>query len=389
MKYRRALYRLLSGVVCMVLSVAVHADSETEMGEFSGGANETWGGLTQAGLVVRTFEQPQLLDKGAVAQRRYVQYTPPGLQKNNRKRPLVIALPGANLSAELFREWDLGDRLERLADKEHFYLVYANAYGPGALELENPGNLKFVNGGYWRTCFGRPGSGAEFFTVDDVSYLREVIARVQQEGLAIDPDRIYLMGMSNGGEMAQRAAREMAGELAGVGAVMPVNAMPATVEFFTCAKTQQQPISMMFIYSPKDTLLHHLYGEAGFSYAEQMRDSITHWRNALGVPVASATMTTLANEVNEGEGYKGAAPWALASMNSRVTRYDYAPAPSGATFAVLEINSAAGHAWPNASPTPVDTAEVNHNGFKNQDIQAEAVLWEFLKKSKRIIGRAK
>jgi poly(3-hydroxybutyrate) depolymerase len=76
-------------------------------------------------------------------------------------------------------------------------------------------------------------------------------------------------------------------------------------------------------------------------------------------------------------------------MNSRVARYDYAPAPSGATFAVLEINSAAGHAWPNASPTPADTAEVSHNGFKNQDIQAEAVLWDFLKKTKRIITRAK
>src|SRR5690606_39717634 len=102
----------------------------------------------------------------------------------------------------------------------------------------------------------------------------------KHEGLPVDMDRIYLMGMSNGGEMAQRAARSMAGELAGVGAVMPVNAMPGTVELFTCPVTGQKPVSMMFIYSPRDILLHSIYADLGFNYAEQMRETLNAWRTA-------------------------------------------------------------------------------------------------------------
>lgn len=68
---------------------------------------------------------------------------------------------------------------------------------PAPLEDDNPDNPFFANGGYWRTCFGRPGSGPEFFTVDDVEYLRTLIAQITREGLPVDRDRIYLMGMSN------------------------------------------------------------------------------------------------------------------------------------------------------------------------------------------------
>lgn len=65
------------------------------------------------------------------------------------------------------------------------------------LQASFPDNPFFANGGYWRTCFGRPGSGPEFFTVDDVEYLRTLIAQITREGLPVDRDRIYLMGMSN------------------------------------------------------------------------------------------------------------------------------------------------------------------------------------------------
>lgn len=359
--------------------------SATELGGFTGSPYDTWDGIKKAGIDVRTFKQANLLNGDEKVVRRYLQYVPRSIQRHHhgKKHPLVIVLPGADLSAEVGREWDWGDRIERLADKEKFILVYANAHAPSNLTDANPGNLFFANGGYWRTCFGRAGSGADFFTVDDVAYLKKIIAKVKHEGLPVDQQRVYLMGMSNGGEMVQRAAREMADVLAGVGAVMPVNSMPATVEFFTCAKQEQKPLSMMFIYSPKDTLLDRFYSNIGFNYGDVMKESINLWRESLGINPATEKISFLPNRIREGQHYAGSVPWAMASMNSTITRYDYKTTKAGANFAVLEINNAAGHAWPNKSSTPFDVAEQPYNGFKNQDIQAEEVLWSFLKKSKR------
>lgn len=379
---RKLIGRALAVALFTAPGVVAYAD--TALGAFAGDPADTWDGLKQAGVQVRTFEQAHLLNKDEKVTRRYLQYVPRDLQGQPGKWPLVIALHGANLNAEAFRELDLGDRLERLADKEKFILVYANAYGPSPLEDANPDNPFFANGGYWRTCFGRPGGGPEFFTVDDVEYLRTLIAQVTREGLAVDRDRVYLMGSSNGGEMAQRAARSMGGELAGVGAVMTVNAMPATVELFTCPVAKQKPVSMMFIYSPKDILLQPIYADLGFSYAEQMGETLKAWRAALGIDPATETVRQLPNKYREGEGYTGDAPWALASMNSTIKRYDYARAPSGAGFAVLEINDTASHGWPSYQPTPHAVASQPDNGFKNQDIQAEEELWSFLKQYRRI-----
>jgi polyhydroxybutyrate depolymerase len=372
---------VLMGFCCTV-------NAATDLGDFTGSPQDTWDGLRALGIEVRNFHQPNLLNPEEKILRRYLQYVPRSIHRHrhhNQAYPLVIMLPGAGLSAELGREWDWGNRVEQLADKEQFMVVYANSHAPaGDLETQNPGNPFYMNGGYWRTCFGKPGTGPEFFTVDDVAYLRKVIARVQAEGLPVDKNRIYLMGMSNGGEMVQRAAREMPELLAGAGVVMPVNSMPATVPFFTCTQRPQHPVSMMFIYSPKDTLLDTIYSSMGFDYGAVMKDSVSQWRDALTINAASEKVKLLPNKVNEGAGYTGNVPWALASLNSSITRYDYRKAPAGNDYAVLEINPAAGHAWPNSGDTDASVAEAPYNGFKNQDINAEEVLWRFLKKSRRI-----
>ena len=383
----RDVNRLIRGLSLGVLfGLCAQGCAATELGDYTGNPRDTWDGLRQLGIEVRNFNQPHLLNPEEKVLRRYLQYIPRSIlrQRHHTKNfPLVIMLPGANMSAELGREWDWSDRMERLAEQEKFLLVYANAHEPGSLEEQNPGDPFYMNGGYWRTCFGKPGTGPEFFTVDDTAYLRKIIARTQAEGLPVDKNRIYLIGMSNGGEMAQRAAREMPELLAGVGVVMPVNSMPANIPFFTCAQLPQRPLSMMFIYSPKDTLLDNIYNSIGFDYGAVMKDSVAQWRNAMGINEATETTRLLPNKVNEGEGYSGNVPWALASLNSSITRYDYRKAAPGNDYAVLEIDSA-GHSWPSSTPTEVSVAEVPYNGFRNQDIHTEAVLWKFLKKSKRI-----
>jgi len=374
-------------VACVHAEMVIQTDPRaTEVGNYDGDPTKTWDGVAKAGVQVRTFTQPNLINPDQTVLRRYLQYLPKNLRRN-REYPLVIMLPGASLSAEVSREWDWGDRAERLADKEKFLLVYANSHAPSDLTDQNPGNPFFANGGYWRACFNKPGTGPEFFSVDDVDYLRTVIRNVQQEGLPVDKKRIYLMGMSNGGEMVQRAAREMPDLLAGVGAVMPVYSMPANVEWFNCGPRPQRPLDMMFIYSPGDTLLDRIFADAGFNYAQLMQDSFTAWREALNIPQQPEKTRVLPNRHIEGKGYRppedNSAPWAQASVNSRIIRHDYPQGKAGARFTILEIVSAAGHAWPNNTPTPFDVAEQPYNGFRNQDIDAEKALWEFFKKGRK------
>ena len=382
------LCKIINGIGISLLTVAcAHAEPRaTEVGNYDGDPTRTWDGVAQAGVQVRTFLQPDLLNPGETVLRRYLQYVPKNLHQH-KKYPLVIMLPGASLSAEVSREWDWGDRAERLADKEKFLLVYANGHAPSDLTDANPGDPFFANGGYWRGCFEKPGTGPEFFSVDDVDYLRTVIRKVQQEGLPVDKKRIYLIGMSNGGEMVQRAAREMPDLLAGVGAVMPVYSLPANVEWFNCGQRLQGPLDMMFIYSPGDTLLDRIFADVGLNYADLMQDSLTAWREALKIPARREKISFLPNRHFEGKGYcpteSDSAPWAQASVNSRIIRYDYPRGASGARFAVLEIVSAAGHAWPNHTSTPVEVAVQPYNGFRNQDIDAEKFLWEFLKKGRK------
>lgn len=357
------------------------------VGNYNGDPAQTWDSFVKLGIQVRTFEQQNLLQADQKLTRRYLQYIPLNLNLKRGKYPLVIALHGADLNAEVFREWDFADRLERLAVKERFILIYANAYtASGTASEKHPGDPFWANSGYWRACTGHQGNNEGFFSVDDVDYLRKLIHEVKREGLPIDAERIYLMGSSNGGEMAQRAAREMPGELAGVGAVIPVGGLPAAEELLFCKKGDQKPISMMFIYSPKDTLLDWIYPKFGADYGKVMSDSMVSWRNALGIDVKSEKITKLPNTVKEGEGYTGSAEVALASMNSVFTRFDYKPGRAGVRFAVLQTDKAAGHAWPNSSPTTYEQASEAKNGFKNQDINAEEVLWAFLKKQKRVAG---
>jgi poly(3-hydroxybutyrate) depolymerase len=67
--------------------------------------------------------------------------------------------------------------------------------------------------GTWNA--GRCCGAAAFADVDDVGYVVEVMRDVSRRA-CIDPDRIYLTGVSNGGDMADRVAWERPGLVAAV-----------------------------------------------------------------------------------------------------------------------------------------------------------------------------
>ena len=108
--------------------------------------------------------------------------------------PMLVALHGGGGNAD-FQADDSKYKLVSKSDSAGFIAVFPNGYSrfpSGILATWNAG-----------TCCG----AAQKNAVDDVGFIREVIARVERQA-RIDPRRIFATGMSNGAMMSWRLACE-------------------------------------------------------------------------------------------------------------------------------------------------------------------------------------
>jgi len=128
--------------------------------------------------------------------RSYLLFAPESDQAK-QPMPLVIALHGAGGSAKLNEELT---HLSRLVETRKFILVHPNGTGPH--KTWNAGN-----------CCGH----AFHRDIDDVAFIRELIDSLKTK-YAIDPDRIFITGTSNGAKMAYRLACRLPG-IAAIGSV--------------------------------------------------------------------------------------------------------------------------------------------------------------------------
>ncbi|MBE0598301.1 MAG: prolyl oligopeptidase family serine peptidase, partial [Desulfuromonadales bacterium] len=115
--------------------------------------------------------------------------------------PLVVVLHGA-FSTGAQTEQETG--FSRLADAANFVVAYPEGIGLF-------GYLQHWNAGH---CCGRAAAEG----VGDVDFIAEVIDQVADR-LTIDRQRVYLVGMSNGGMLAYRFAAERSERLAAVAVV--------------------------------------------------------------------------------------------------------------------------------------------------------------------------
>lgn len=372
---------ILCGYSILVPSWSENFKHRDPVGGYQGSPFATWSSLRRKGFTVGTFTQTH--GKETVL-RRYLQYVPKSVYRQSALRPLVIVLTGANTSAEQMREWEFGKGFERLANLESFILVYGNAYSasgePAPLVSSDPFN---ANQGYWRGCLAAPNAGPNFFDIDDVDYLKTIVNRIEGDGLPVDLDRVYIVGLSNGGEMAMRAAREMGESIAAVASVVPLHGYPASEIHGECSvQDQQHPLSMMFVYSPKDPFLGPIFESLGWDYGGLMEESVNSWMDALGIDKQTFKKKKLRDYINEGLGYNGNSVAALNSKNSHVVQYDFTTSTTGAKLSLLKMLPVGGHGWPRVLGSSFEDAETF--GFRNQDIHTEKKIWAFLKDKTRI-----
>ena len=236
------------------------------------------------------------------AKRRYLLHAPPG-HDPARPTALVIALhffpgDGARMRAMV--------GLDAVADREGFLVVYPNGQNSGFNAL---------------ICCGQ---------ADDVGFLKDLTAHLVKTWGA-DADRVFLTGISNGGDMSFRAAVEAEGIFAAIGPVSGGYIGPLTeAETFV----PKQPVSVITFIGGQDR------------YAAEFTAGIRAWQRRLG-----CTPTT-------GKPPPGA---------TGVTRTD-ARCGDGSDVTVYSLPTM-GHSWPG---TPTGEMAAPDAG-----LVATELLWDF------------
>ena len=133
--------------------------------------------------------------------RSYLLHVPPPPHRG-KPMPIVLVLHGGGGHAEAIAETS---GFSAKADEEKFIVVYPNGTG----RLRN--RLLTWNSG---NCCGY----AHEHNVDDVSFIRSLIAQVRKE-LNVDGRRIFVTGFSNGAMMSYRLACELSDTISAIAPV--------------------------------------------------------------------------------------------------------------------------------------------------------------------------
>jgi polyhydroxybutyrate depolymerase len=206
---------------------------------------------------------------------------------------------------------------------------------------------------------GRPGDSRNP-TTDDVGFVRAVIERIEREQKT-DPDRVYAMGMSNGGVFSFRLAMELDHALAAIvaaGASMPGDHPPAK---------SPRAISVLMIEGTDDPLMPYDGGQVHFynnmrGYVLGAETSLNFWKAMDGLkgdPVVESIPHTGRN-----------------LDTTRVVRMTWGDS-KGPQIMLLKVQGG-GHCEPS----------INHRygflytsicGRQNTDIESVEAAWKFFK----------
>ena len=271
---------------------------------FSGFAQETiYASLTHDGI-----------------QRDYILYIPE-LYDGNSDVPLILNFHGfgSNATQQMF----YGD-FRDIADTEGFLLVH-------------PEGTTVIGNQFWNVGF--PGISS---TIDDVGFTEALIDELAAS-YAIDLDRVYATGMSNGGFMSFLLACQLSEKIA---AVASVTGSMTQDTFDDC--NAQRPTPVLQIHGTEDDVV--LYN--GNTLSIPIADVISYWvdhNNSETTPT-----TTTFPDIDPSDG-------------STIEHSVYEDGDNGITTEHMKVIGG-GHTWPGS---------VINTGGTNQDIDASMEIWLF------------
>ncbi|MEI6516399.1 MAG: PHB depolymerase family esterase [bacterium] len=200
--------------------------------------------------------------------RRFLLHAPPAAP-SSPARPLVVVLHGAFSTAQDMEKWT---GWSDLADREGLVVLYPE--GIGLL-----GYLQHWNAGH---CCGR----AVQEGWDDIGFINAAIDGVCTN-LNIDPSRIYMVGLSNGGMLAYRFAAEHTARLAACAVVSgTIGSRAGTNEPAWTMPLPDRPLPILILHGDADASVPYQGGfpakgkrEIRFS---PVSEAVTLWRIANG-----------------------------------------------------------------------------------------------------------
>jgi polyhydroxybutyrate depolymerase len=271
--------------------------------------------------------QHDLVLKVAGDERKYRLYVPSRLG-DREQVPLMIVLHGGGGWGAQIEDMS---RMDSQADAAGFLVAYPNG---------TKGMLGYTwNGG---DCCGV----AMRKETDDVTFISALIDELV-EHQRVDPNRVYVTGISNGGIMAHRIGCELSTKVAGIapiaGALMVEECRPA------------EPLSVIFFHGTDD---HSVQVEGNFSKKSQPRRAfpplqtqIVQWRKLNDCP-------------DNGE---------VTYDKGEVQCRTYGPCAEGTEVVVCMIRGG-GHTWPGGKP--IMERQLGHT---TSDISANEAMWDFFK----------
>ena len=253
-------------------------------------------------------------------QRDYILYIPE-LYDGSTAVPLVLNFHGygSNAAQQMF----YGD-FRDIADTEGFLLVH-------------PEGTTFIGDQFWNVGF--PGLSSN---IDDVGFTEALIDELATL-YAIDLDRVYATGMSNGGFMSFLLACQLSEKIA---AVASVTGSMTQDTFDDC--NAQHPTPVLQIHGTEDDVV--LYNENNLSLP--IPDVISYWVDHNNCETTPTTTTLPDVDVSDG---------------STIEHSVYEDGDNGFTTEHMKVIGG-GHTWPGS---------VLNTAGTNQDIDASMEIWLF------------
>ncbi|WIE55421.1 PHB depolymerase family esterase [Curtobacterium sp. MCBD17_003] len=157
-----------------------------------------------------------------------------------RARDLVLVLHGSKQTGAKHRAFT-GGMYDAFAASGTAVVVYLDGYR-----------------GNWNDARRQSGFPARLEGIDDVAFVRTTI-RTLERSHGIDPDRVFVIGYSNGGQMAMRLVHEVPELLAGVTVVAAT--MPTRDDFLLPTETPATtPLPILLVHGTADPIAPYAGG---------------------------------------------------------------------------------------------------------------------------------
>jgi polyhydroxybutyrate depolymerase len=261
--------------------------------------------------------------------RKYIVYTPAAYESRPQQHfPVVVNFHGGGMT---MREQMLYTQMNRTADKENFIVIY-----PQGIKQD------------WNV-----GYGMDYLKgTDDIGFTQAMLAKVKLD-YRVDERRVYATGLSRGGFFSLRVGAELPqlfAAVASVGGPMP--------EPVIAHNAKPEKMGVMLMHGTADKVVAYDGKKGGYFSA---LDTYAYWLRNNALDTAAERERQFNGAAHDGT---------EVAIRER--------SDGGFSVALVTIKEG-GHTWPGADAFNVGLPI----GMTSKDIDANAVIWEFMSKHRK------